>query len=427
MAGARKDSRLTTATARLRLKAAHQPYWTNIAEGVALGYRRGPHGGSWYWRRYAGNGRYEQAFLGTADDHLEANGDTVLSYYQAQESTRKAFDQANRERGVRISHKVTVKEATEHYLRWFRANRKSVAETEHAVHAHILPALGEKQVAALRAPDLRTWLNDLAAQPARVRSSQRGRSQRFKEPPKTDEEKRARRATANRILTVLKAVLNKAFEDNLVADNVEWRKVRPFGKVDEARIRFLSDAEATRLINACPTDLRTLVRGALLTGARYRELATLRAQDFHHKSRQLYFRPSKSDRARHVPLNDEGVALFKRLVAGKTTDALVFRKKDGTEWGKNHHVRPLRTACAVAKVRPVVRFHELRHTYASHLAQASIDLLTISKLLGHADIRITSRHYAHLADRTLSAAVTKLPSFLGDSASALKESLEQVA
>jgi integrase len=62
---------------------------------------------------------------------------------------------------------------------------------------------------------------------------------------------------------------------------------------------------------------------------------------------------------------------------------------------------------------PAISFHELRHTYASHLAQAGVDLLTISKLLGHADTRVTSRHYAHLADKTLAEAVTKLPSFGG--------------
>ena len=47
----------------------------------------------------------------------------------------------------------------------------------------------------------------------------------------------------------------------------------------------------------------------------------------------------------------------------------------------------------------------------SRLPQAGVDLLTISKLLGHADTRITSKHYAHLADKTLAVAVTKLPSF----------------
>ena len=56
-------------------------------------------------------------------------------------------------------------------------------------------------------------------------------------------------------------------------------------------------------------------------------------------------------------------------------------------------------------------FHELRHTYASALAQMGVDLLSISKLLGHADTRITSRHYAHLCDNALRAAVEKLPGF----------------
>jgi len=75
----------------------------------------------------------------------------------------------------------------------------------------------------------------------------------------------------------------------------------------------------------------------------------------------------------------------------------------------------------VAKVKPAVSFHDLRHTYGSHLAQAGVDLLTISKLLGHADTRITSKHYAHLADKTLAQAVTKLPSFTTTKSPALQQ------
>jgi integrase len=69
-------------------------------------------------------------------------------------------------------------------------------------------------------------------------------------------------------------------------------------------------------------------------------------------------------------------------------------------------------ACKMAKIMPGIGFHELRHSYASFLAQRGVDLLTISKLLGHADTRITSRHYAHLCDRTLAnAIVAHLPGF----------------
>ena len=72
----------------------------------------------------------------------------------------------------------------------------------------------------------------------------------------------------------------------------------------------------------------------------------------------------------------------------------------------------MKTACEQAKIDPPIGFHKLRHTYASLLAQAGADLLTISKLLGHADTRITSQHYAHLCDKTLVNAVkTLLPNF----------------
>src|SRR5678816_586734 len=88
MAGARKDSRLQTRTARAALKIRHQPYWLNIAEGVALGYRRGRNGGAWYCRVYEGGHRYKQGDLGSADDHLASNGETVLTFYEAQQKAR---------------------------------------------------------------------------------------------------------------------------------------------------------------------------------------------------------------------------------------------------------------------------------------------------------------------------------------------------
>jgi hypothetical protein len=85
MAGAKKDARLQTATARLKLKAGGQRHWLSVAEGIALGYRRGPQGGSWYCRIYQGKGKYSQEQLGSADDNVEANGETILTFYQAQE------------------------------------------------------------------------------------------------------------------------------------------------------------------------------------------------------------------------------------------------------------------------------------------------------------------------------------------------------
>jgi site-specific recombinase XerC len=69
-------------------------------------------------------------------------------------------------------------------------------------------------------------------------------------------------------------------------------------------------------------------------------------------------------------------------------------------------------ACARAQIEPAVTFHELRDTFASHLVIAGVPILTVSKLLGHSDVRITEKHYAHLRPDHLQQAVDdNLPDF----------------
>lgn len=410
MAQSARDARLETRTARLRLPGRTRHHRA-LGSGLTLIYRRTGEGyGTWSAKLAVRDGKYVLRALGAADDYQEANGADVLTFRQAQDAARKLADNVKVDAGIVVTP-LTVAEAATRYLNWYREHRRAPRETEHVIRTHILPALGTIRLDALTSVKLRDWLNDVATAPARVRTAADASKHNYRPPPKTADEKRARRATANRILNVLKAILNRAFHDGLIGDDTAWRKVKPFPRVDEPRIRFLSDAEAVRLVSACPDQLRALVRAALLTGARYGELTSLRVQDVRLKTAQVYVGDSKSGRPRHIPLNSEGVALFRTQLAGKTAESFVFARDDGSPWGKNHHVRPLRAACEVAKIRPSVAFHELRHTYASHLAQAGVDLLTIAKLLGHADTRITAKHYAHLADKTLAAAVTKLPAF----------------
>ncbi|HXM80396.1 MAG TPA: site-specific integrase [Burkholderiales bacterium] len=412
MAQTARDSKLETRTARLRLPLG-QRHFKSIGKGLTLIYRRTGEGfGTWTAKLALPGGKYTLRTLGGADDYQEANGADVLNFGQAHDRVRALANEAKANDGVLIKP-ASVAEAAERYLAWYRENRRGVRETETAINAHILPALGDKQLSALTTAHIRSWLEQLAAKPARVRTARTAKTPKYRAAPKTADEKRARRSTANRLLNVLKAILNRAFRDGQVADDTAWRKVKPFPKADEPRIRFLSDAEAVRLVNACPADLRALVRAALLTGARFGELVELRAHDVNLRTAQVYVAQSKSGRPRHIPVNDEGVALFRQRATGKTGDERLFVRAKGQTWGKNHHVRALIEACRVAKIQPAIAFHELRHTYASHLAQAGVDLLTISKLLGHADTRITSKHYAHLADKTLAAAVTRLPSFVG--------------
>lgn len=408
MARAARDARLETRTSRLKLETGKR-YFLPITGGLSLMYRRTVSGfGTWSARVVGIDGREAYRKLGNADDFQDADGEAVLNFSQAQQKARDLAQESK----VIAGRPVTVEAAAAHYMDWFRENRKSVRETEATISAHILPTLGDRLLMDLDSPTLRRWHERLAATPARKRTRTLAK-QAHREKPATVEEKRARKSTANRILAVLKAILNRAFQDGMVSDDAAWRRVKPFENVDEPVTRFLTDAESSRLVNACAADFRPLVKAALFTGCRCGELTRMKVADVNLDTGMVYVSAeAKSGKGRHVPLSDDGLDFFRSAVAGKVGGEHVFTRADGAPWGKNHHVRPLKEACTRAKIEPAVGFHDLRHTYASLLAQAGADLLTISKLLGHADTRVTSRHYAHLCDKTLANTVRALlPSF----------------
>jgi integrase len=140
-----------------------------------------------------------------------------------------------------------------------------------------------------------------------------------------------------------------------------------------------------------------LVTAALLTGARYSELAAMRARDYSRDAAAVYLPTSKSGKARHIFLTDEGKAFFEAATVGKSAGDLLFPRADGKPWGQAHQFRPIRAACQAARIRPAISFHMLRHSYASRLAMRGVPMGVIANQLGHADTRMTERHYAHLA------------------------------
>ena len=208
------------------------------------------------------------------------------------------------------------------------------------INAFIRPTLGKLEVAALKAEQLRRWRADLASAAPRLRTKT-GEKQKHREAA----DDRARKASANRILTILKAALNHAFDEEKVASNKAWgRRVKPFENVDTARIRYLQVAEAQRLINACDESFRPMVQAALCTGARYSELARLRVRDFDREAGTVFIERSKGGKARHVALSVEAAKFFEQACAGKAGDALVFTKANGGAWLKSHQFRPMADA-----------------------------------------------------------------------------------
>ena len=246
-------------------------------------------------------------------------------------------------------------------------------------------------------------------------------------------------ATINRDLGTLQAALNRAVEWGYLDAN-PLAKMKRTKTDDLGRPRFLSEDEEIRLRDALDAreerhrearesanawrkerdyplmpDLRALpfvdhlkpiVLLALNTGLRRGELFNLAWGDVALDRALLTVRGSgaKSGKTRHVPLNSEALGILTAWKGKGPRTGLVFPGEEGRRLDNIDH--GWQKLCADA---PLVefRFHDLRHTFASKLVMAGVDLNTVRELLGHGDIKMTLR-YAHLAPEHKAAAVARL-------------------
>jgi integrase len=401
MAGTIREARLGSPTARSRLARGRQPHWNTLIAGRAhLGWQRWPDDktGRWILRRRTG-AAYRVEQLALADDGAADDGVGVLSYEQAKETATARLASESAPVG-----RITVCKAIADYIDHLAGLGKDTRNLESSAVVHILPKLGDVDVASLTSKQLRSWLTALAAAPARKRPKQ-GR-QMFKAAPVGDEEIRRRRASANRVLTHLKAALNHAFDERRVASNDAWgRRVKKFRGVDAARARYLTVAEANRLINASDPGFRPLVRAALETGMRYSELARLEVSDFNPVAGTIAVRRSKSGRARHVVVTLDGVEFFRQHCAGRGGGDLMFARPDGEPWRRSNAEQPIVEACKRASISPPIGFHGLRHTWASLAVMNGVPLMVVARNLGHRDTSMVEKHYGHLAPSYVTDAI----------------------
>jgi integrase len=418
MARSVKDSKLDSRNARDGLKPRARPYYTTLIPGeLHIGYRirrrkgRGAQG-RWTVRRYLGKdangvGRYQERDLGLADDHLDADGKTILDFKQAQKLAnewRRDSDGGQPQPGG----PTTVASAIERYFTFVEQEGRPTRDARLRADLHILPSLGSELVDTLTAERLRRWLADMAKLPPRLRQKADATAPRYKATTQDDENKRRRKSTSNRVLTILKAALNHAFDEGHAKSNNAWgRSLKPFKAVDAARTRFLSVAEAKRLVNSSEPDLRNLIVAGLHTGARFGELARLTVADFNADAGTLAIWQSKSGKPRQIYLNDEGGAFFKQLTAGRAGSEVMLRKADGTPWQKSEYSRPMAAAVARAKISPPISLHGLRHTAASLAIMNGTPLQVVARNLGHRDTRMVEAHYGHLTDSYLKDEIKK--------------------
>jgi integrase len=411
-----RNSALESRTARAKLEPGRK-HWMNLGSGLHLGYRRGSSPvGTWIARRYIGQQTYKLEKLAAADDIDDADNAVVLSFDQAQARARQMHGEKSRVEAGFPAAKGAAFTVAACLASYADALDKNSRRAGHDVRVRatsiINPVLGKIACDKLTTAQIEKWLADFAAMPARIRSP-KGQTRYKPTDPDDAEAQRRRQSTANRVLTILKASLNKAWRDGRIAgSNGAWSRVRPFKGVDSARVRYLTANEAKRFLNAAQLDFRHLAAAALATGARYGELVALRVEDFNPESGTVHVRRSKSGKGRHIVLGAEGVQLFESLTAGRAHDALILLRADGTPWHKSAQFVPMAEALHAARIKPAISFHGLRHTWASLSIMAGMPLMVAARNLGHSDTRMVEKHYGHLAPDFVAASIRQFaPSF----------------
>jgi integrase len=215
-------------------------------------------------------------------------------------------------------------------------------------------------------------------------------------------------------VNTLKKLLNVAFDSDKIPANPAQRA--PLPQAPEGRTRFLTPEQWLDVFKACriePTDeepepeqwLQWAAGLAVALGTRRGELMYTTVPDVDLDTRQVTLRMTKSGKTRAVFINDLAAQVFLAMdlpERKRKRDRSVLFPGVTPEQLSMKFIR----ACRAAGVEDF-SFHDLRHTYASHLRMKGADLDDIRRLLGHSDLRMTIR-YAHLLPEHLEAAASRL-------------------
>ncbi len=188
----------------------------------------------------------------------------------------------------------------------------------------------------------------------------------------------------------------------------EWIKENHCEKVsalkeDNERVRYLSEDEEIRLLDACTFtpylhgQLKEIVIFALNTGLRQSEILNLKWEDVDLKNKVAIIRETKT-KPRAIPLNNIAckVLMGKKI---RNISGYIWTTGNGTKIMNRNLLREFYKALKKANIHNF-RFHDLRHTFATRLVQAGVDIYTVAKLMGHKDLKSTQR-YAHYNTESL--------------------------
>jgi integrase len=342
-----RASNLETRTTRLKKPIAKKPTFVRIGDGLGLGYRRNRTAGTWVVRVADGRGGNWTEAIGTADDFEDANGVTVLDYWQAQDQARQ---RAGLGRGDSSQKPITVRDALDSYEADLKA-RGGDAGNVGRVRANLSAQLLDKRVVVLTSRELRKWRDGLAAALAP--------------------------ATVNRTCTGLKAALNLVAADpeQRISNRQPWETgLATIPDAEESRNVILSEEVIRRLIDEAykhSAEFGLLIHVAAATGARVSQMARLQVRDLQadRSDPRLMMPTSKKGRGRKkmlqrpVPIPEDLASRMAAAAGDRAPTAPLLVKPTGGPWKKSQHSRPFGRAVKAAGLDPEdVTIYALRHS-----------------------------------------------------------------
>lgn len=364
---------LTKKGERSKLEPRREPYWSRVEIGMYLGWRAlGGGVGTWIARRQEGGKKTYQA-LGHHDSYDEAKK-AALAWVGRADAGVKEED-------------TTVEAACKHYVQHQRTAKgdKAADDAEGRFKRLVYGTdFGRIKLDKLNTIKVRAW--------------------RDAQIPKTtddDEDDKTRRAkdSTNRNLATLKAALNLAHRDRLVASDDGWKTVTAFEKVGQRRTIFLNTEQRRELVKHCGPGLRELVIGLLLTGLRPGELAACTVADFDKEQGTLNIRKSKTE-CRTVLLSTQATKHFKAIAGNRIALAPLVADDFGKHWNKDAWKKPFKEAVKAAKLPEKTVLYTLRHCAITELIAGGMDSHLVAKIAGTSTAMIDA-NYGHLrADKT---------------------------
>jgi len=370
---------IASKSGRSALLPRREPYWARVRAGLYVGYRKMKDGeGTWIARLQEHNKKQYRS-LGTI------SGD-------------KAFDKAsaaaiewNDSLQQGISNKVVfVEDVCRAYVEHLKMHN-SISSSNDADGRFKRLVYGKRiakvELAKLTTAIVRRWLND------QVITDQ------------DEETLRKSKDSANRNLSSLKAALNLALSDRLVAHDAGWKTVTGFEDVGKRRSVYLDAKQRKDLINACPVDLRRLVQAMLLTAARPGELAALMVSDF-NKDQGTLDLSGKTGR-RTATISTAACKFFSNQAKEKSPTAPLLARSDGKHWNKDAWKDIFKEAVVKAKLPANTVMYTLRHVAISELISGGMDSFIVAKLAG-TSVAMIEKHYGHLRHQSTRPKLDKI-------------------